>query len=586
MRMNDRIRIYGARLNRLIYRFFIFIGMLALFSLALGGAADDFGRLVYGVILVIALSVGIVILWFRSKPQRDIDRSQQLAAEVSLSIPDAPVEEQNHEYTLRHRREMRMESLWYLGFAALAGIWFWGMYAVEAASASWTIGFLGIVPGLLLIALARLVFSVLPVKHDEQMPSVSRQNWELTKSIQEKKDIISGYEGGKTVYNLFMADKHYSTPQDYLRDERNSELGGLLLMLFGAFFFCLLPLALLGLDIYAVNKGVAPGWSLLMFSAIALLCVPLWLYITHVPAGTGSATGALIDYIRSRREKRVALFDSIQSYQWKDNAVKIVLSQNGTVIYRCGNKTYDEFFSEPRSEVIVVKVGSTISRIILLPNDGIAALSQENARIGTDNDILLSDEALHQAVQREIQYMTPVKRDEIEAGINELLDQIDYMKEKGYSNLSTLEQGNMHSASATDMHKSNADIELNAIESYVIEKLDVSKQSIMRMKKNPFAPALVKRLLLAATVGIVGIVGTALIEKRSGTNLGYVYLTISAITGALALSCGESFVNMRRFRKLQKAYKDPSYRKKVLDAAVYREIKEQVKQRRQQAGSM
>ena len=58
------------------------------------------------------------------------------------------------------------------------------------------------------------------------------------------------------------------------------------------------------------------------------------------------------------------------------------------------------------------------------------------------------------------------------------------------------------------------------------------------------------------------------------------YLIISTLTGGIAMSCAESFSTMMKFRKLQKAYRDPKYRRKVLDAAVYREIREQVKQRR------
>ena len=46
------------------------------------------------------------------------------------------------------------------------------------------------------------------------------------------------------------------------------------------------------------------------------------------------------------------------------------------------------------------------------------------------------------------------------------------------------------------------------------------------------------------------------------------------------MSCGDAVMNMNRFRKLQKAYRDPAYRRKMLDAAIYREIKEQVKLRR------
>ena len=168
----------------------------------------------------------------------------------------------------------------------------------------------------------------------------------------------------------------------------------------------------------------------------------------------------------------------------------------------------------------------------------------------------------------------------MEAEIREVLDWNDVIREKGYSGLTTLEQGKFHAAAAMDLRHSNADVELSAVESSVMESLDLSRQEIMNMKKNPFAHRVLRKLLTAAAIEILGVLVTAAVEKNTGVRLGFVHLAISALTGLLALSCAEDIVHMRQFRRLQKAYRDPAYRKKVLDAAVYREIREQAVRQR------
>ena len=87
-------------------------------------------------------------------------------------------------------------------------------------------------------------------------------------------------------------------------------------------------------------------------------------------------------------------------------------------------------------------------------------------------------------------------------------------------------------------------------------------------------------LVAGLTVGLIGNLGTAIAEKATGADLGFAYLAFSAFAGSLALSCGEALVNVLRFRKLQKAYRDPRYQQKLLDAAVYQELKAQVERRR------
>ena len=95
--MRDRLRLYGARMNRFTIRLAVFVGMMGLYSLALGGS--DW-HLLYGALLVAALTVGLAVLWVSGRKQRKLDRSHQLAAEVKALYPDFPEEELDRAYTL------------------------------------------------------------------------------------------------------------------------------------------------------------------------------------------------------------------------------------------------------------------------------------------------------------------------------------------------------------------------------------------------------------------------------------------------------------------------------------------------------
>ena len=221
VRRNDRIRIYGARMTRFAHRFFCYIGLVALFSIVTGAPSED-GEGFTGVLLVLALSVGSAILWLTNKKQRELDRSQQIAAETILLFPDADAAELDHEYTLRRRREKRTEALFYLNLAVLTGIWFWAMYAIGAGEASWLIGGRVILPGLLLISAVLFILSVLPIRKDQKMPGVSRQDLELTESILKRGDTQPADEKVGTLYSLSLEEK-CKTPEEYLRKERTQQ---------------------------------------------------------------------------------------------------------------------------------------------------------------------------------------------------------------------------------------------------------------------------------------------------------------------------------------------------------------------------
>ena len=569
MKKTDRIRLFGARLQRVIGRFFLFIGMISLYSLTTGGAADDLGRFLYGAILTIGLTIGIVIWWFRSRDQRELDRSHQLAAEVEELYPYLSRGEQEQLFFRRRGRERRFEALFYLILAALAGLWFWAMYAVGAQPLSWTAGWLVIVPALLLIALGLLIASFIPRKNDA-MPQISAE--ERRSSVPEK---LKGGSGCR----LSSSDKKMSA-EEYLAGRIRSERGGAALVAVAIGFFGVLPLLLFALGIVAVVVKGAPGWFLLFSGLLALGSVSLLIIIARAPGSAlNESPRKKLKHLRSRN--CAVLLDSILSYRYDHLSSRVVLelAQSGTLKLPLSAENYRKYFGAERNRAIVQSYYGVAEELVLLPYDNGSAVAPAGTS-APSADILFSEEALRQAAREELERLSPTRRAELEEDINQMLEMGEFVRAKGYFRLTTEQQGKFHTLSATDMRRASVDIQLDAIESAVMNRLGASKQEIAQRKRNPFAAPMVTKLVIAAAVVLLGILITGAIERATGAELGFVYLVISAVSGSLALSCADQIVNAVRFRKLQRAYRDPEYRRKLLDAAVYRELREQIESRR------
>ena len=575
MNKKDRICLYGARLNRFGVRILIFIGMLALYSLVTGATADDAGMFLYGLIVLIGLAGLIVYGWFKSRKKREINRSHQLAAEVIVLYPSASSEEKQSLYAQRRSREMRLEALLYLFLAVLAALWFWGLYAVDAFPFSWIWGLTVILPILLLISAVLLLLSFFRRTKEEPFPVVSEQELRTAQVKLYQRHIQTG-NGEHTTVSLFM-EKEAITAEEYIRHEKKEAPGNIFVLGLAVGFFLILPLALLVVDIWAVSIGKAPKWSLLMFSIIAFACVILWVFVSLLSDGKDSFILSVVRYIHLKSKKSRVFCDSIQSYGEDERSPYIVFSQTGTVRILCDPEFFHRYFTVPKQEAIILMYKDRIESVTLLPcreENTPDAVSPGNA---PENDILLSDEALHQAALRAIEQMSPSRKKEMEAEISYMLDGAELMKKKNLSEMTSEEDSRITSWISYDVSRSTADPDLEVVESAVMDALKVTREEIMHMKKNPFVPSLRRKLITAAAIGIGGIVITAAAAKWTGLDLSFVYLIFSAVSAVLALSCAQQIINAMRFRKLQKAYNDPKYRQKVLDAAVYREIRDQVK---------
>ncbi len=577
MKKNDRIRLNGNRLNRLTYRFFIYVGMMALMSLLLGTVSVDAGTRIFYIVVLLALLVGMLILWIRSSEQRHLDRSHQLAFEVTQLYPDASSADQNRLYHLRRQRELRLEALFYLVLAVLTAVWDLGLYAAQATAFSQVLTVLVILPGLAMLSLVLLILSFTRQQKYEEMPLLTAQELQWMRAAAQ---LRSRPAAGENRIRALTGEKEVLTTDEYLRRERKSALGSFFLMRFAFIFFCGCPLVLLLFGIAFAASGEQP-WFLLFTGVLALLSIPLWVYMTRISHNESAHTW-LLRYIRLKSGKYHASRDSILSAEWleSEGCAELDLSQAGTVRYPCSQEYYQKFCLESGKEALVLTLDGRVDSVALLPEGGEATASAAGK---ADTDLPLSEEAIRQAALTEIENMAPGRRQAIEADIKATLDMTDYMRERGYSNMTTEEQGRMHTVFANDLRNSTTDISLSSIEDYLTKRLQVTREEIGLMKKNPFAAAVRRRLLLALVIEIVGVVGTAAAAKITGANLNFMYLIVSAVMGGLALSCAEQFISMRRFRKLQKAYRDPKYRRQLLDAEIYRELKERLTAQREKS---
>lgn len=573
--MRDRLRLYGSRLNRFSFRLFIFIGMMGLYSLALGGAD---GQLLTGVVLVAALTVGLVVLWFTSRKQRALDRSHQLAAEVSALYPDASAEELDRAYVRHRRREMRLEALWYLLFAVLSAVWFRALYATGASSLTWALGMRTILPTLALIAAGLLVGSFLPLVEEERMPVISEEEKQSTLEV-------SGWRAdyaGETAAALSMAEKDI-TPERFLKKERRELAGAIALILVAFIFFALAPLVM-----FAVAYHYQLEYQT-FFGFAAFIGVAFWIIlclISHM--GPIMAIGIFAQLIRMGSGKCHAYRDTIESHEYREDEgiLELHLTRAGTVTLKCSPVNYGKYFAEPKSAAIVQVTSGCIEHIELLPEAADDADDEKLPLSEYKNLMLLDDAYRRQAALIKIEQMTPAQRKAIEGEIESRYDILDQRAGQSYLDLSTVEQGKLLAASSADMSRTTPDPALSGIELALTEKLGVSRMDILRMERNPLMASFWKKLLFTAIVGIGGNLGTAIVAKNTGADLSFAHLVFSIFTGSLAMTCGQALVNALRFRKLQKAYRNPQYRKKLLEAEVYQELREQVKRRRKEAGHL
>lgn len=591
MKKRAKIRISGARARRLYRRFIAFLGLTALYSLTFS-AADAFSiDWLFGILLLIGAAIGLCIGFFKMRDKRKAERRMQIITEAEELHPEmSPEERCEVSLRLRHK-EMRLESLLYLCFAAASFGWCCLLHAFDT-------GLFGLavliaacgVP--LVISLGLFLASFAngdPTEYMERLSDVK------TRDLLERLKRPDRRSERNLAEVITISDADFpETGRDggaYVREA----LSGYHFVSWLAFgFFVVFPLVLC---IFVFVMQFVP--FLLFFGMIAAFSISIWFYLEYMTDGMVVSPFRLLYWlIRSRTGACGVSKDAVVAfsrYEDKQGVMEVCFDRAGTywVKWRDTYNGFRQLLLSAESEVALVTVGKRFLTVILKEKetvsdrglfgteaeratrqaDGGSASSEKNAEIK-----LLSSYEITKEAERRLKQMDPAVRRETEREIREYLDLSHLYVSKTLANDHMTRGQEAEYWRAQNFHRSRLipNSELGSIESHVMNKLHASREEISRMKKNPYAKSTFLTLIIAAAVGIGGIVGTALIEKYTGAELGFLYIIFGIVTSSLALAFGNRLINMLRFRKLQRAYRNPDYQENLIQSEVYKKIYEQV----------
>lgn len=194
---------------------------------------------------------------------------------------------------------------------------------------------------------------------------------------------------------------------------------------------------------------------------------------------------------------------------------------------------------------------------------------------------MLNEEQIREEARKKLASMDPYEKKALEDEIREGYEIVDIVKNnKGLNGLTPQQKSKFYYSETLEERRSNAGgIEGGVMENAIMKKLNISRDEIKTLKKNPFKASMYKQILLVALANL-GMVVAAGVSKVSGVNLDIAYPVLSCVSGVFALSFGNKLVDCIRFRNLQKKYDDPSFQNKEIDAEVYKMIKNEVEQSR------
>ncbi len=214
-------------------------------------------------------------------------------------------------------------------------------------------------------------------------------------------------------------------------------------------------------------------------------------------------------------------------------------------------------------------------------NDSSISLSEKKEvplSLKEEKSNMLTDSFIQEEAKRRLEAMPKDERKAKEAEIRKGLQVSAKVSREGYKSLTKEEVGIYHRYNSQVINSSGGgDINMKAIEFDIQKRLNASREDIASMKKNPYLSKALRAFLIMAVICIGGVLLTALIEKASGWNMGYVYVGFSTLSGILAMGVAGQLITAYRFRKLRKAYEDPKFQESEIKAAVFRLLHQSVK---------
>ena len=588
MKQKERIRLSGARVRRLYRRSIAFLGLTALYSLTFA-VADAFSiDWLFGILLLIGAAIGLCIGFFKMRDKRKAERRMQIITEAEELHPEmSPEERCEVSLRLRHK-EMRLESLLYLCFAAASFGWCCLLHAFDTGLFGKAILIIACgVPLLISLGLFLASFGI-----GDPTEYMERLSDSKTRDLLERLKRPDCRSERNLAEVITISDADFpETGRDggaYVREA----LSGYHFVSWLAFgFFVVFPLVLC---IFVFVMQFVP--FLLFFGMIAAFSISIWFYLEYMTDGMVVSPLRLVYWlIRSRTGACGVSKDAVVAfsrYEDKQGVMEVCFDRAGAywVKWRDTYNAFRERILAAESEVALVTVGKRFLAVILKEKEAdLFGTEAEEANRQIDGESasfarntekkLLSSYEISEEAERRLKQMDPAVREKTEREIREYLDLSHLYVSKMLANehMTRGQEAEYWRTQSLHMNRLIPNSELGSIESHVMNKLHASREEISRMKKNPYAKITFLTLIIAAAVGIGGIVGTALIEKYTGAELGFLYIIFGIAASSLALTFGNRVVNMLRFRKLQRAYRNPDYQENLIQSEVYKKIYEQVK---------
>ena len=594
-----------------------------------------------GMLIWAAFAVGFVVLFFVKREDRCRDRELQISSEVIERYPDRSAEELYKAYGRRRRTEMRQESLLWLCLAVETALWLLALYAVDAAPISLYVGFLGIVPVLLLLSIGLLIASFF-VRAPRKAPTIDAYLTDPDRQrIMTERSKRPDHRSEGNINCLWSDREPWRSDTDRIISEHikpKKQKGGIIaLYIFAFIFFVVIPHIgiLLGLIVY-LSSGDGAFLPLLF----AVICVPvdftlIWLLMRNKRNKRDNIRRSKLLRGKYQLEK-----DRILSVVRNENVAyttEVCFDRQGTVsLY--GADTQEALLSKPYPEALLLTDGGEILEVIFTRADACddpnpeqdvpqpsavvppvenraaanrvpvtasqpVAVPQPVERIPEapakpsdsansepqpykmpQNAACLTEEQILEEAEKRLASTNPVQRTVWEDEINRFFNAVTRLNKKSFSDRTKAEKAEADAELSVSLQRSSEmDYQLAAIEDSVIKRLHVTRAEIAQMKKNPFVGGFFLALGIALVAGVGGNLLAALINKYASVDMSFLHVIASAASGLFALRVAERFMAILRFRKLQKAYRDPRTWERVIDAKAYKLLYEQIKAERKQA---
>lgn len=591
MKKQDRIRICGARKDRLAKRILLGGGLMALYSICFGLAP---GLLM--ILIWIGLAAATARAFYSARHQRRIRREQQIATEVIEMDPEPSREALRAAYGQRRQKELRLEAGWYVCFAVAVFLWVLGLYGADASPLSWIVGMLGLVPALLLVALGLFIGSF-----KDQTPDATPTIDAYLADTDLQQIMLARHvrpdhrrEGDVMVLQAEAAPADEDVARlvrEKLASERSSP-GTIVGYVIAVLFFVVVPGLLFLLTLPMLLMRHEMGWLSLLMGIVSL------------PGILGSVYFLRNRKLSRRPERRKLLQAGAYSVE-RDRVLSAIRDENeafsmevcfdrlGTV--KLKDRALQGWLLEKpaREMLLLTRDKEVLAAVFQAEQAPEAAASNESGSLTTEDPAaegapaqapaqtgaFLTDEQIRQAAEKRLAAMDPAQREKEENEFRRYLELSHRAYRKGLDAETKAERQERDLIGYGQRQKLKAmEYDIQGIESEVMERLHASREEIYHMKKNPYVKGMLVTLAIGVAVGIVGNLLTALIEKLTGADLRYLYVILSSLSGLIALAAAGRLMNIFRFRKLQRTYQQPAFWDRLIDAEMYRLLYDQFRQ--------